>query len=201
MKKTKEEAELTRTNILKAGMQVFLRKGFAASTIDDIAQEIGMTRGAVYWHFKNKEDLFYHLCNEQYERFSREIDEELLKPASAMEKLIRIVEINFNALYENADFRDFIQLTWFQTEAAQYDQLLKDKEKITEHFMEALIPLIEEGQRQEEFQSGLIPEEVALTLVILINGIFRGYFISPERMGDQRITSSILYQYIESLIP
>ena len=57
MRRTKEEAEATRRGILKAGMRVFLKKGYSSATLDDIAAEIGMTRGAVYWHFRNKEDV------------------------------------------------------------------------------------------------------------------------------------------------
>lgn len=56
-RKTKEEAQLTRDAILDAAEVVFREKGVARTRLEDIAQRAGCTRGAVYWHFKNKTDV------------------------------------------------------------------------------------------------------------------------------------------------
>ena len=64
MRRTKEEAEQTQRIIVDAAFRVFQRKGYAATTMNDIAEEIGMSRGVVYWHFKNKTELFTYLLNE-----------------------------------------------------------------------------------------------------------------------------------------
>ena len=58
MRKTKECAEKTREAILDAAESVFFRQGVAATTLSQIAAEAGLTRGAIYWHFANKLDLF-----------------------------------------------------------------------------------------------------------------------------------------------
>ena len=57
-RRTKEEAQKTRSLILDTAEQVFLQKGVSHTTLDDIAAAVGLTRGAIYWHFKNKADLF-----------------------------------------------------------------------------------------------------------------------------------------------
>src|SRR5690606_12983243 len=59
MRRTKEQAEQTRASILAAAEQLFLEKGVAHSTLDQIARAAGVTRGAVYWHFENKAHLFH----------------------------------------------------------------------------------------------------------------------------------------------
>jgi len=56
-RKTKEEALKTREAILEAAVQVFSVRGVSGSTLANIAKAAGVTRGAIYWHFKNKEDL------------------------------------------------------------------------------------------------------------------------------------------------
>jgi len=48
-RKTKEEAEKTRQLLLDCALTVFLRKGYSATTLNDIAEEANLTRGAVYW--------------------------------------------------------------------------------------------------------------------------------------------------------
>lgn len=60
-RKTKEEAEETRLKILDAALDVFSRKGYSRTTFEDIAKQIGLTKGAVYWHFKTKSDLLVAL--------------------------------------------------------------------------------------------------------------------------------------------
>lgn len=57
-RKTKAEAEQTRHRIIACSRQVFSRDGVTNTSLEKIAQEAGVTRGAVYWHFKNKADLF-----------------------------------------------------------------------------------------------------------------------------------------------
>lgn len=56
-RRTKAEAEQTRVRILEAALKVFSEKGYSKATIVEIAKEIGLTKGAVYWHFKTKADL------------------------------------------------------------------------------------------------------------------------------------------------
>ncbi len=57
MRKTKEEAAETRQALLRAALAVFSRQGYAATRLEDVAHEAGVTRGAIYWHFKSKADL------------------------------------------------------------------------------------------------------------------------------------------------
>jgi TetR/AcrR family acrAB operon transcriptional repressor len=55
---TKEEAQATRDRLLDAAELVFFEKGVSRTSLNDIAEAAGVSRGAIYWHFKNKADLF-----------------------------------------------------------------------------------------------------------------------------------------------
>ena len=57
VRKTKQEALETRESLLDAAGKVFCEKGVTNASLADIAECAGVTRGAVYWHFKNKTDL------------------------------------------------------------------------------------------------------------------------------------------------
>lgn len=57
-RRTKEDALATRNALLDAAEHVFLRQGVAGTSLNDIAEAAGTTRGAIYWHFKDKADLF-----------------------------------------------------------------------------------------------------------------------------------------------
>ena len=60
-RKTEAEALETKRRILIAALDVFFEKGFARSTLDDIADAAGMSRGAIYHHYENKQELLYTL--------------------------------------------------------------------------------------------------------------------------------------------
>jgi len=66
-RKTKEEAAETRAKVLMAALDLFTEKGYSSTTLVDIAKRIGMTRGAVYWHFDGKPDLLAALMDHVHE--------------------------------------------------------------------------------------------------------------------------------------
>jgi TetR/AcrR family transcriptional regulator, acrAB operon repressor len=76
VRRTKEEALATRNSILDAAEQVFFEKGVSRTSLADIAHAAGVTRGAIYWHFANKGDLFTAM----FDRVALPLDE--LKAAS-----------------------------------------------------------------------------------------------------------------------
>ena len=98
---TKEEAQETRTRILDTAEQIFSEKGVSRTALSDIAEAAGVTRGAIYWHFKNKVDLFDAMMQrvtlpmeQMTQRFS---DTELEDPiayirASALNVLLRLAK-------------------------------------------------------------------------------------------------------------
>ena len=61
-RKTKEDTEQTYSALLDAAEIVFKEIGVATSTLNDIAKMAGMTRGAIYWHFKDKSQLVHAMC-------------------------------------------------------------------------------------------------------------------------------------------
>ncbi len=70
-RKNREEAARTRQEIIKAGAKVFCRDGITGATLQAIAEEAGVTRGAIYWHFTGKQGLLQALLNKQPLPFER----------------------------------------------------------------------------------------------------------------------------------
>lgn len=72
---TKEKAQETRERILDAAVDVFYDKGVSSTSLNDVAQAAGVTRGAIYWHFKNKADLFDAMCQRIHTPIQLMVDE------------------------------------------------------------------------------------------------------------------------------
>ncbi len=72
-RKTKEDTEKTYLALLDAAADLFLQKGTSRTTLQEIAAHAGMTRGAVYWHFKGKDEIVRHIwdtfAQEHHNRF------------------------------------------------------------------------------------------------------------------------------------
>ena len=73
-RRTKADAQTTRNNLLDAAEQLFLSRGVSHTSLNDIATAAGTTRGAIYWHFKDKADLF----NAMMERVTLPLEQTLV---------------------------------------------------------------------------------------------------------------------------
>ncbi len=92
-RKTKEEAEQTRKEIIHAARRVFHECGVSRSTLEKIAKAAGVTRGAVYWHFKDKAELFFAMREDVFVPMVERTDallfaERFVNPLDAIEASI-----------------------------------------------------------------------------------------------------------------
>ena len=94
MKKTKKEAEKTKTNILKSALKVFLKNGYSKTSLSDIAENAGYTRGAVYWHFKDKSEILEKLISKFHDRFSLEQKNILESSHQPIHKIKEMINLN-----------------------------------------------------------------------------------------------------------
>ena len=90
-RRTKEEAQETREKILEAASHVFIHRGVSKASLEEIAATAGVTRGAVYWHFKNKNDVFLALHDRLHIPFTEMVLNDLEKdhpePLAQLEEL------------------------------------------------------------------------------------------------------------------
>ena len=73
-RRTKADAQTTRNNLLDAAEQLFQSRGVSHTSLNDIATAAGTTRGAIYWHFKDKAELF----NAMMERVTLPLEQTLV---------------------------------------------------------------------------------------------------------------------------
>jgi len=78
VRKTKEDAAITRQRIIDAAREMFLLKGVSRTSLEQIATHASVTRGAVYWHFQNKAELCHAMREEVYLPLIDRMDDTLL---------------------------------------------------------------------------------------------------------------------------
>ncbi len=104
-RKTKEDTEQTRQAILDSALHTFYDKGFARTTFDEIAKRINLTKGAVYWHFRNKADLITALIKQKIAERDEAFPEQ---NCQTIAELREAVLIRVSAIEKDADFRRFL---------------------------------------------------------------------------------------------
>ncbi|MEQ6916740.1 TetR family transcriptional regulator [Halomonas aquatica] len=87
VRRTKADAEATREALLDAAEEVFFERGVARTSLEQIARHAGVTRGAVYWHFHNKADLFRAMLDRVRMPFQELVDETNAADASPLEAI------------------------------------------------------------------------------------------------------------------
>jgi len=199
MRKTKKEAEKTKATILKSALKVFLKNGYSKTSLSDIAKNAGYTRGAVYWHFKDKSEILEKIISKFHDRFSSKQNNILESSLDPIQKINEMININLPLLFNNKEFRDFIKLTWFKTEIDQHEGLLQGKIAITKTFNDTITTLFIEASSEGLLKKGVDPEITSLTVTSIINGIYRGYFIMPDKLQSENTSRTIIENYLNQI--
>ena len=188
MRRTKEEAEITKQNLLSAALEVFSRKGYTATRVEDVARQANLSTGAIYHHFGGKSDLYIALVEKNSAKANRLAQQSIEEGGSPATTLTRLLVRMFQFAEEDSEYRAVIELSLNKTEAVSdlasiNAQILESRRQLARF----LSGLISEGIRIGEFRSSIATEDAALALVGYINGLWliwiqdQGYFSIRER--------------------
>ena len=110
MRRTKEEAEQTRQDLLDAALTVFSQKGYTATRLEDVARAAGVTRGAIYHHFGSKAERYSALIEEANKVGNSAIDRAVIEGGTFIEIVTRILVYTFALLEEDQRFSEVMAL-------------------------------------------------------------------------------------------
>ncbi len=119
MRRTKEEALVTRENLLTAALQVFSQNGYSATRLDDIARAAEVTRGAIYHHFGGKEELYKALVTEKSAGVNQLANEIVAEGGTPAEILRRLLVRLFEYLADNEEYRALLELAVSKVEVTE----------------------------------------------------------------------------------
>ncbi|MDK4741072.1 TetR family transcriptional regulator (plasmid) [Rhizobium sp. CB3060] len=114
MRRTKEEAAETRREILRSAEALFLDNGYENVTLDEIASAAGVTRGAVHWHFKNKQGLLFSIRDKAQQPF-QELAERIAEghPPNPLELLIDTISATFAEIQQEPRKRGLLKVIMY----------------------------------------------------------------------------------------
>ncbi len=185
-----EPADVRRLQLFTAAVEVCAERGYAATRVDDIAAGAGLSKGALYHHFKGKQDLFLQLFEFMMEEMERETLQALENMDSAAdafrllnEAYAEMVEVHPNMI---RGLLDFYMSNYRDDEVREifigfYDRLTR-----------AINVMIQRGMDQGEFDDSLDAKELTWTWFTAGDGLlFLHFYFHQEDLGVQRMKTLI----------
>jgi AcrR family transcriptional regulator len=168
-----------RHEILLAAEKLFAAKGFFPTTMSKIAQEAQFGTGTLYKYFKSKEDLYFTLIDEKTAEINDPIRAEFSKKMSAIERIEKILRIQFEFIEKN---RDFFRI--YISERSRFEWTVKDDlgkglhEKMVA-YIHLLAQVMKQGIKNGTFKPK-DPMDLAHALVGIVNSFIFEWLIAPR---------------------
>jgi TetR/AcrR family acrAB operon transcriptional repressor len=201
MRRTKEDAEVTKRNLLDAGLIVFSQKGYAATRVEDIAKQANVTTGAIYHHFEGKSDLYSALVDLNSAK-ANQLAEQILQEGGTPATILRHLLVRlFQFAEEDEEYRAVVELSINMT------GFVPELDEITEQILEGrrqlaqfLSNLIREGIKAGEFRHDVSPEDAALALVGFMNGIGLIWVQDPEHFSIKERAENLVDSFLSGIL-
>lgn len=182
-----------RVEIIEAAMRCLLRSGYHRTSMDDIVAESGLSKGTIYWHFKNKKDLFLALFDYVVDQMTVEFGDQFEQASSSGEKLYLLLSSISLIAEENLN-RVAIPLQFMIDLLHDQDFVNHYQNSITE-VAEQTQKIIEQGIEDGEFQE-VDAFETAWTLMAFFDGLLLYYVF--DMPGDILKQSQIMADLVVS---
>jgi AcrR family transcriptional regulator len=187
----RERQPRRRQEILDAAVQIFAEKGYRAASMKDIAAEVGLLKGSLYYYVNNKEDFLFEIIKEIYDGALAVLADVKRREAPALERLRALVAGHVHYYASNLGkatvfFREFRSLS-------------EDRQALIIHegdvYLEYLRDLIREAQSE-----GAVPPTVdvriaSLGIVGMVNSLYLWY-----RPGGRMAPHAIARQFAEMAV-
>jgi TetR/AcrR family acrAB operon transcriptional repressor len=181
MRRTKEEAEVTRRTLLDAGLKVFSRLGYADATLDDIADEAGVTRGAIYHHFGGKAELYNVVIAEGWERITPAIERGIAEGGNALEQLKRSFVYFIKFAVEDETFRAINELQLFKTPMSEdLQEGIEMKRLGIRQGINDVAEFVRRGIEDGSIRPDVNPLDAAIMIITLQNGLVAAWLMDPS---------------------
>ena len=193
------KGELTRQHIIEKSMQLLSVQGYFNTSIAGIIKATGLTKGGLYGHFRNKEEIWYAVYAECVRIWKGIVFQGVRDIADPLARLERVIENSLKnylggGVFEGGCFLFNSLVELAGQSSAMSDHVLKG----FRDFAALLRQWLEEARQQGRLRDGLSPDEIADFLVISLNGAAPLYAASHDPAVWQH-TLAQLHLYIECL--
>ena len=177
---------LVRAQILRTAADLFGDRGYRATTLDDIAGRLGMSKATLYGYFRAKEEMLAAISRETIEGFTRELNVVLQSALPPEEKLRRVVRQHVRFVIAN---RSFLTV-FFSEEANLPPRFARSIARQKDRYDKGIETVVADGVRLGVYRD-VPPRLVVFGLLGMLNWLYKWY--NPAgRWGAEEIAAAFL---------
>jgi AcrR family transcriptional regulator len=179
------QSQETANRILNQAMRIFLAKGYHGTSIEDITRAARLTKGALYWHFRSKEDLLKRIVEEFEKRFLDGLFQAVKDVrGDTHDKFEEYFRYNAAFSYYNKEL-----CVSFTTLAAElvgaHHGTEPEFRRIYKKYQKFLSSLILQGKKEKVFKKEMDPDLAALTIIAFHDGILMRWFMNQNEIDGE----------------
>lgn len=201
MRKTKEEALQTRDDLMAAALDIFYRRGVSRASLQEIASAAGVTRGALYWHFKNKEDLFDALFQQVFSKLSEQLRYDIdTSSPDALHNLMRALNQMFQRMANDERYRKFCYILHLNCEHTEDNRaIVALLQKYQNLWWQNLCAVFQVCCQQHILPENINIRQAALYFQALFIGLTNLWLTDPHNIDITSIAPNFINIALESL--
>ena len=203
VRRTKEEAQATRSRILDTAELVFERRGVSGTSLNEIAKAAGLTRGAIYWHFQDKADLF----NAMMERATLPLEEAGgvcgFTPTDITLRQMRegLVAVLKRVVADPQMKRVFGIATHKVEYVGEMEAVRERHLSVRNACLADVERTLKGAMRRGELSRRMPARAAAVGLHALLDGLLQNWMLDPTGFDLVKVGSQVLDAYLSSLAP
>ncbi len=167
-----------KSQIMNAALSVAVEKGYYNSRMDDIVKKSNLSKGAIYWYYKSKKDVYLELVDHWFKQYSSDVLIKIESKKTASDKLNALFQYFSSQFVKNQSVFRILSEFW---SLSKIDTEFNNKlQKVYNVFLNYIINIIKEGIALKEFKN-VDPRITALSILINLEGIH--WFTLFEKSG------------------
>ncbi|MFT4191933.1 MAG: TetR family transcriptional regulator [Comamonas sp.] len=181
-RKTKSDAQITRDQLLDAAEHLFQQHGVSRTALQQIAEQAGLTRGAIYWHFKDKAELFNAMMERVRLPFE-EIIERLRQDSShsPLSRLRQILQESFHRIHTDEQTRRVFEIIYHKIEIiGEIDAVMDRRNDCRREFLAMIENELAQAAASGHIRPDIAPRNAARVLHAMLDGLIFNWLLDPE---------------------
>jgi TetR/AcrR family acrAB operon transcriptional repressor len=191
--------DASRRQLVEIAIDCFALHGFQGTSIDRIARSAGVTKGALYYHFKDKEDLLLEAVKDRIGEFEVQVRDAVAASDDTHERLKRVIDACFVTATASNHRRFIITL---MVEALDTNPRLSEQfRKVLRRMRGFLADVVADGQRRGIMRADVQPSDAAALIAGTIMGAEIQHYQDPGEVDLRRVLDAHLRQLADWLAP
>ena len=179
---------------MNIAIDCFARYGYQATSVDRIAKAAGLTKGALYYHFKDKEDLLLEAVKNRIGQFERRVLGDLSPTVDAAAALRNLTRVCLEHATKSNHRRFIVTL---MVEALETNaRLSKQFRDMMSRFRAFLGSIIESGQQQGTFRDDINPASASAVFAGAVMGAEIQYYQDPDTINLEETLTTFVEQFL-----